>query len=76
MTSRLCQIRSGEEVLIAKIHKGTLVASDLAPREPLLLFATGTGVAPFVSILRNQSIFQRFKDIVLVHGVRLISELA
>lgn len=76
LTSRLCQVKVGDELLVAKAPKGTLVTTDLIPGDRLLLLATGTGLAPFVSILRDPSIFDHFKEIVLVHGVRRISELA
>jgi len=76
LTSRLCQIRIGDELLVAKVAKGSLVTDDLLPGKRLFMLATGTGLAPFMSILRDGAVFQRFDHVVLVHGVRRVSELA
>jgi len=59
-------------------HKatGTLVLTDLLPGRHLYLFATGTGLAPFMSIIRDPDTYDRFEKIVLVHGVRKVDELA
>jgi len=76
LTSRLSQIRVDDEILVAKIAKGTLVLPDLKPGKRLFLLATGTGLAPFISILRNSNVFDQFERVILVHGVRRVSELA
>jgi ferredoxin--NADP+ reductase len=55
---------------------GTLVIDDLNPGKHLYLFSTGTGLAPFLSIIRDPETYERFEKIVLVHGVRVVSELA
>ena len=50
--------------------------TDLLPGRHLYLFATGTGLAPFMSIIRDPDTYERFQKIVLVHGVRKVDELA
>jgi ferredoxin--NADP+ reductase len=52
------------------------VVRDLSPGKHLYLFATGTGLAPFLSIIRDLEVYERFEKVVLVHGVRRVSELA
>ena len=76
LTSRLQHLQVGDEVLIGRKPTGTLVLSDLLPGENLYLFATGTGLAPFMSIIRDPDTYERFQKVVLVHGVRVGSELA
>ena len=55
---------------------GTLVLDDLRDGERLYLFATGTGLAPYLSIIKDPETYQRFERVVLVHGVRHVSDLA
>lgn len=76
LTSQLQHIQPGEELIVAKVAKGTLIISDLVPGKRLILLATGTGLAPFMSILRDPQITARFEQIILVHSVRQVSELA
>jgi ferredoxin/flavodoxin---NADP+ reductase len=76
LTSRLQHIASGNDLLISRKPVGTLVVHDLLPGEHLYLFSTGTGLAPFMSIIRHPEVYERFEKVVLVHGVRLMSELA
>jgi ferredoxin--NADP+ reductase len=76
LTSRLQNIKVGDEILIGRKPTGTLVLSDLLPGRHLYLFATGTGLAPFMSIIRDPDTYERFEKVVLVHGVRIGSELA
>ena len=76
LTSRLQHLNVGDEVLIGRKPTGTLVLSDLLPGKHLYLFATGTGLAPFLSIIRDPDTYERFEKVVLVHGVRIGSELA
>ena len=76
LTSRLQHLQVGDPVLIGRKPTGTLVLSDLLPGRFLYLFATGTGLAPFMSIIRDPDTYERFEKIVLVHGVRVGSELA
>jgi ferredoxin--NADP+ reductase len=76
LTSRLQHLKVGDAVLVGKKPTGTLVLSDLLPGQNLYLFATGTGLAPFMSIIRDPDTYERFEKVVLVHGVRVGSELA
>jgi ferredoxin/flavodoxin---NADP+ reductase len=55
---------------------GTLVLDDLKPGKHLFLFGTGTGLAPFMSIIKDPDAYEKFEKIILVHGVRYVSELA
>ncbi len=55
---------------------GTLIVDDLLPGKNLYLFGTGTGLAPFMSIIKDPEVYDRFEKVVLVHGVRWVSELA
>jgi len=77
LTSRLQHLNVGDELLISKKPVGTLIADDLKPgARHLYLFATGTGLAPFMSIIQDPDIYDRFEKVVLLHGVRFVSELA
>lgn len=76
LTSRLQHLKVGDDVLIGRKPTGTLVSTDLLPGRNLYLFATGTGLAPFMSIIRDPGTYERFEKVVLVHGVRFVSELA
>lgn len=76
LTSRLQHLKAGDSILISKKPVGTLLADDLRAGKHLYLFATGTGLAPFLSIIKDPSVYERFDKVVLVHGVRFINELA
>lgn len=76
LTSRLQHIKPGERVLVSKKPTGTLVIDNLRPGRNLYLFASGTGLAPFLSIVRDPQTYERFERIVLVHGCRQVAELA
>ena len=76
LTSKLQHMQVGDSVLIGRKPTGTLVLSDLLPGRNLYLFSTGTGLAPFLSIIRDPDTYERFEKVVLVHGVRIGSELA
>src|SRR3546814_1896933 len=69
-------LKEGDSILVSKKPVGTLVADDLKPGKHLYLFATGTGLAPFMSIVKDPDIYERFEKIVLLHGVRFKNELA
>ena len=68
LTSRLQHHKVGDEVLVGRKPTGTLVLTDLLPGRYLYLFATGTGLAPFMSIIRDPDTYDRFEKVVLVHG--------
>ena len=76
LTSRLQHIKSGDRVLVGTKPTGTLLISDLRPGRHLFLLATGTGLAPYMSIIKDPDTYERFSKVVLVHGVRYASELA
>jgi len=76
LTSRLQHLKPGDSILVSKKPVGTLVVDDLKPGKHLFLFGTGTGLAPFMSIIKDPDMYERFEKVVLVHGVRFVSELA
>ena len=76
LTSRLQKIREGDIVLVGRKPTGTLVIDNLLPGSRLLLLSTGTGLAPFASLIKDPDVYDRFESIVLVHGCRQVSELA
>lgn len=76
LTSRLQHLKVGDNVLISKKPTGTLVLHDLLPGSTLYLLSTGTGLAPFMSIIQDPQTYERFEKVVLVHGVRFVRELA
>ncbi len=76
LTSRLQHIKKGDSILVSQKSVGTLVLDDLKPGKRLYLFSTGTGLAPFMSIVRDPETYDRFEKIILVHGVRVTAELA
>ena len=75
LTSRLQHLKVGEQVLVNNKPVGTLVISNVLPGKRLYLFSTGTGLAPFMSIIRDPEVYERFERVVLVHGVRFAKEL-
>ncbi|MCC6868955.1 MAG: ferredoxin--NADP reductase [Burkholderiales bacterium] len=76
LTSRLQHIRPGDSIIVGRKATGTLLVDYLHPGKRLYLLATGTGLAPFMSIVRDPETYERFAQIVLVHGVRNVDELA
>jgi ferredoxin--NADP+ reductase len=76
LTSRLQHIRPGYKILLGDKPTGTLVLQNLLPGRTLWLLATGTGLAPFLSIVRDIEVYARYERVVLVHGVRQARDLA
>lgn len=76
LTSRLQHLRTGDPIVVSKKPTGTLVLHDLNPGKRLYLLATGTGLAPFLSVIQDPETYERFEQVILVHGVRYVSELA
>ena len=76
LTSRLQHLKPGDEIIVGRKPVGTLVVDDLRPGRHLYLLSTGTGLAPFMSIIKDPDVYERFEKVVLVHGVRTVSELA
>ena len=75
LTSRLQHLQVGDEVLISKKPTGTLVQDNLLPGKNLYLLSTGTGLAPFMSIIKDPEVYERYEKVILTHGVRWVSEL-
>jgi len=76
LTSRLQHIQPGDTVIVGKKPTGTLLIDNLNPGKRLYLLSTGTGLAPFMSIIRDPGTYERYEQVVLVHGVRQVDELA
>jgi ferredoxin--NADP+ reductase len=76
LTSILQKIQVGDELLVSKKPTGTLVLDDLLPGRHLYMLSTGTGLAPFLSLIRDPETYERFEKVVLIHGVRYVNELA
>src|SRR5258708_28879546 len=76
LTSKLQKIRKGDTILVGRKATGTLVADNLIPGKRLLLLSTGTGLAPFASLVSDPQVYDRYQSIVLVHGCRHVSQLA
>ena len=76
LTSRLQHLKTGDPIVVSRKPTGTLVLRDLKPGKHLYLFATGTGLAPFLALIQDPETYERFDNVVLVHGVRWVSELA
>jgi ferredoxin--NADP+ reductase len=76
LTSRLQHLQPGDELKVSRKPTGTLVLGDLLPGKHLYLFGTGTGLAPFMSVIQDPETYERFDKVILVHGVRWVSELA
>lgn len=75
LTEHLQKIEPGDLILMRKKPTGTLVNDALLPGERLYLFATGTGIAPFASLVRDPETYEKFSRIVLVHTCRQVAEL-
>ena len=76
LTSRLQHIKPGDEVLISLKPTGPLLLRDLKPGKRLYLLASGTGLAPFMSLIKDPEIYEKFEKVILVRSVRYRSELA
>lgn len=75
LASRLQHLQVGDTILVGRKPVGTLMVTDLRPGKNLYLFGSGTGLAPFMSIIQDPFVYERFEKIVLVHCVRWVSEL-
>ena len=76
LTSRLQHIQVGDRILMSRKPTGTLVLDDLNPGKRLYLLATGTGLAPFLSLVTEPETYERFEQVIVVHGVREVADLA
>jgi len=76
LTSKLQHIQVGDTIIVGRKPTGTLLCDYLLPGKNLYLMGTGTGLAPFMSIIRDPETYERFEKVILVHGVRQVNELA
>jgi len=76
LTSKLQHLKVDDTVYMSGKPVGTLVIDDLRPGKRLVLLATGTGLAPYMSIIKDPETYERFEEILLVHGVRKVNDLA
>ena len=76
LTSRLQHLKAGDEILIGRKPTGTLVIDNLKAGRTLFLLGTGTGLAPFLSIIRDPEVYDKFDTVVVAHGVRWSKDLA
>ena len=75
LTSRLQNIKPGDSVYVSRKPTGTLLLDNLLPGKRLYLLASGTGLAPFMSIIRDPDTYDRFQHVVTAHGVRFVRDL-
>lgn len=76
LTSRLQNIQPGDTVIVGNKPTGTLLIDYLLPGKRLYMMSSGTGLAPFMSIIRDPATYEKFEEVILVHGVRHANELA
>ena len=76
LTSRLQHIQVGDKIVVGKKPTGTLLIDYLLPGKNLYLLGSGTGIAPFLSVIRDPETYEHYEKVILVHGVREVSELA
>ena len=76
LTSRLKDLAPGDEILVGGKATGTLLLDSLTPGRNLYLLGTGTGLAPFLSLVRDPEVYERFEKVILVHGCRQVRDLA
>ena len=76
LTSRLQHLKEGDEIIVGRKATGTLVIDNLEDGRNLYLIGTGTGLAPFLSVIKDPETYRRFEKVVLLHGCRRVTELA
>jgi ferredoxin/flavodoxin---NADP+ reductase len=76
LTSRLQHLKQGDEIIVSRKATGTLVIDNLEEGRNLYLIGTGTGLAPFLSVIKDPQTYERFEKVILVHGCRRVAELA
>jgi len=76
LTSQLQHVKPGDQILVNSKSTGTLVTDALLPGKRLYMISTGTGLAPFISIIKDHEIYDQYEKVVLTHGTRYVSELA
>jgi ferredoxin--NADP+ reductase len=75
LTSHLARLKVGDQILVGRKPTGTLVQSNLLPGKRLYMFSTGTGIAPFSSIIRDPEVYDLYDHLILIHGCREVAEL-
>ncbi len=76
LTKHLQNLQIGDEILVGTKPVGTLLTDNLLPGNNLYLLSTGTGLAPFIGVIKEPEIYELFDNVILIHGVRHVSELA
>ncbi len=76
LTSRLQHIKVGDSIVVGRKPTGTLLIDYLLPGKRLYMFSSGTGLAPFLSVIRDPETYEKFEEVILVHCVREVAELA
>jgi len=76
LTSKLQHIQVGDTIIVGRKPTGTLLIDYLLPGKRLYLLSSGTGLAPFLSVIRDPETYEKFEEVILVHGVREVAELA
>ncbi len=76
LTSRLQHLKEGDQIIVSRKATGTLVIDNLLDGRNLYLVGTGTGLAPFLSVVKDPETYERFEKVVLLHGCRRVAELA
>ena len=75
LTNRLQHIKVGDQVILKPKSVGTLVHDALTPANRIWFFSTGTGIAPFASLLREPETYERFDQVILTHTCRDVADL-
>jgi len=75
LTEHLQKIQVGDTILMRRKPTGTLVNDALLPGKRLWMFATGTGIAPFASLIRDPETYEKFDEVILTHTCREVAEL-
>ena len=75
LTSRLQNIKEGDHIIMKTKPVGTLVLDALLPGKRLYMIATGTGIAPFASLIRDPEVYEQYEDVILTHTCRELDEL-
>ncbi|MEM1051121.1 MAG: ferredoxin--NADP reductase [Pseudomonadota bacterium] len=76
LTSRLQHIKDGDPIYLGKKPTGTLVTDALLPGKRLFMLSTGTGLAPFMSLVRDPDVYDLYDEVIVVHSVRRVADLA
>lgn len=76
LTPRLWKCRPGDEIHVSKRASGRFTLNHTPPAENLWLMATGTGLAPYIAMLRDSEVWNKYRRVIVVHGVRLAADLA